>query len=338
MKHFPAPVRRGKRLRKVAALTVGSLIAVGAVSTLTSPAANAAVGCSVTYAIDSSWNGAFQGTVKITNTGDALSNWTVGWTYANGQKITQMWNATYTQNGAAVTAKNMPYNGSLPSGQTANFGFLSNWSGANAIPTAFTVNGVACGPTTSPSSPSTSVTPTNQPPTVTLTSPAAGASFSAPGTVPLTVTAADPDGTVAKVEYYSDTTLIATATSSPFSASWTNVPAGSYSITAKATDDKGLSTTSTPAGITVATGPTIKVSPAAVSVAAGKTVSYTVALSAVPTSNVTVTTARAGGNTGLTVTTGGTLTFTPGNWNVPQTVTITAAASGTVSPATFTSS
>ena len=47
-------------------------------------------------------------------------------------------------------------------------------------------------------------------------------------------------------------------------------------------------------------------------------------LTAQPTNNVTVTTARASGTTNLNVTAGSPLTFTPGNWNTPQNVTITS--------------
>jgi hypothetical protein len=54
-----------------------------------------------------------------------------------------------------------------------------------------------------------------------------------------------------------------------------------------------------------------------------------VSLSAAPAANVTVTVARASGNTGLSVTAGGSLTFTPSNWNTGQNVTVSADASST---------
>lgn len=300
---------------------------VGAVSTAASPA-QAAVSCSAAYTIDSSWQGGFQGSVKLTNTGDALPNWTATWSYANGQKITQLWSGTFTQVGAAVSVKDAGWNGSVPTGGTASFGFLGSWSGTNAIPAAIAVNGVTCAGGSG----------ANLAPTVTLTSPTAGATYNAPGTVPLTATAADADGAVAKVEYYSDATLVGTATASPFSASWTNVPAGAYSITAKAYDNLGLTTTSVPAGITVLAGPSVKATPSTMTVALGQAVSYTVALSQAPTSNVTLTTSRASGTTNLSVTTGATRTFTPSNWSTPQTVTVTSGASGTTGTATFTTS
>jgi glucose/arabinose dehydrogenase/regulation of enolase protein 1 (concanavalin A-like superfamily) len=89
------------------------------------------------------------------------------------------------------------------------------------------------------------------PPTVSITSPIAGAVFYAPATIPLAATASDSDGTVAKVDFYSGTTLLATVTSAPYTYNWSNVAVGSYSLTARATDDKGATTTSAPVSITV---------------------------------------------------------------------------------------
>ena len=91
----------------------------------------------------------------------------------------------------------------------------------------------------------------NSPPSVTLSSPANGASFRAPAIVNVMATASDSDGTVAKVEFYQGATLIGTATTSPYTATWSNVAAGNYAITAKATDNLGAITTSSANNITV---------------------------------------------------------------------------------------
>ena len=91
----------------------------------------------------------------------------------------------------------------------------------------------------------------NVPPTVSITSPANGATFTAPASVTINATAADSDGTVSKVDFYQGATLLGTDTSSPYSYAWTSVAAGSYSLTAKATDNLGAVTTSTAVGITV---------------------------------------------------------------------------------------
>ena len=75
---------------------------------------------------------------------------------------------------------------------------------------------------------------TNQAPTVALSSPAAGASFTAPANVTVSATASDTDGTVARVEFYRGSTLIASDTSSPYSAVWSGATAGTYALTARA--------------------------------------------------------------------------------------------------------
>ncbi|WP_192822048.1 Ig-like domain-containing protein [Rufibacter sp. LB8] len=96
--------------------------------------------------------------------------------------------------------------------------------------------------------------PANALPTVTLTSPEANATFAAPATVSLAAMATDTDGTIAKVEFFEGTTLIGTAAASPFTATWSATTAGTYSITAKATDNAGGTSTSEPRTITVTGG------------------------------------------------------------------------------------
>jgi endoglucanase len=84
-------------------------------------------------------------------------------------------------------------------------------------------------------------------------------------------------------------------------------------------------------------GGSIVANPTSLAVTQGKTGTIGLSLSTAPTSSVTVTTARASGNTGLSVTVGGSLTFTPSNFATPQNVTITADSSST-GVATFTAS
>lgn len=94
----------------------------------------------------------------------------------------------------------------------------------------------------------------NQSPTVAISSPANGASFTAPASITINATATDADGTISKVEFYNGSTLLGTDTSSPYSYSWTSVAAGSYSITAKAFDNNNASTTSSAVSVTVNAG------------------------------------------------------------------------------------
>jgi type II secretory pathway pseudopilin PulG len=99
----------------------------------------------------------------------------------------------------------------------------------------------------------------NTPPTVSITSPADGATFTAPASITINATAADSDGTLSKVDFYrGGTTLLGTDTTSPYSYTWSSVAAGSYSLTAKATDNDGAATTSTAVNITVTSGLSLK--------------------------------------------------------------------------------
>ena len=91
----------------------------------------------------------------------------------------------------------------------------------------------------------------NQPPAVSLSSPADNSIYTAPASIPLTANAADSDGTISKVEFFQGTTLLTTVTNSPFTFDWTGVGVGSYSLTAKATDNLTAAATSIPVNITV---------------------------------------------------------------------------------------
>ena len=92
----------------------------------------------------------------------------------------------------------------------------------------------------------------NTPPTVSLTSPPNGASFPAPANITLTAAAADSDGTIQKVEFFhGGTNLIATLTAAPYSFTWTGVPQGTFTLTAVATDNLNVTTTSAPVSVTV---------------------------------------------------------------------------------------
>ncbi|WP_433720949.1 non-reducing end alpha-L-arabinofuranosidase family hydrolase [Actinoplanes sp. CA-051413] len=137
------------------------------------PAGAAAAGCSVNYAVSSQWQGGFGASVAITNLGDALSSWTLTWSYSAGQTVTQAWNTTLTQSGAAVTAKNVSYNGSVATNGTVSFGFNGASTGSNPVPASFALNGVTCTGGTGPTSPST--TPPGSP------SPSPSVSPSTPG-------------------------------------------------------------------------------------------------------------------------------------------------------------
>jgi hypothetical protein len=92
--------------------------------------------CAATYAITGQWNGGFQAEVTVSNAGTAaITGWTVTWAYANGQRVTQLWNGQLGSAGPSVSVTNAAYNGSLVSNATTSFGFLASASGTNPVPT-----------------------------------------------------------------------------------------------------------------------------------------------------------------------------------------------------------
>ncbi|MFI1563997.1 endo-1,4-beta-xylanase [Streptomyces sp. NPDC020490] len=92
-------------------------------------------GCTAAYSVTNQWSTGFTGEVRIACSGASLSSWKVNWTYGAGQQVTQAWNATCTQSGAAVTCANASYNGTVPDGGSVTFGFNGSWSGSNPVPT-----------------------------------------------------------------------------------------------------------------------------------------------------------------------------------------------------------
>ena len=99
--------------------------------------------CDVEYRLDNQWPDGFQATVTVT-TGRPLTDWTVGWTFRDGQRVGQMWDAKVAQDGSRVTAGAADYNKSVAAGATLSFGFLASWDGRNTAPRDFTLNGAPC--------------------------------------------------------------------------------------------------------------------------------------------------------------------------------------------------
>ncbi|MDW5329729.1 PQQ-dependent sugar dehydrogenase [Plantactinospora sp. KLBMP9567] len=101
--------------------------------------------CRIGYRVDQQWGTGFNATVTVTNTGtQPVSGWTVGWTFPAAQRAGTFWNASGSQSGAVVTARNTNWNGNIAPGGTVQFSFLASNTGPNPAPTAFTLNGNTC--------------------------------------------------------------------------------------------------------------------------------------------------------------------------------------------------
>jgi hypothetical protein len=96
-------------------------------------------------------------------------------------------------------------------------------------------------------------------PTIAISSPVDLAAFTAGTDLTIDVNATDLDGTVAKVEFYQGSTLLGQSTTAPYNFTWTNLPVGTYALTAKATDNYGGTTTSTAVNVTVSAAPTVSI-------------------------------------------------------------------------------
>ncbi|MFD3688536.1 cellulose binding domain-containing protein, partial [Nocardiopsis sp. NPDC058631] len=128
--------RRG--LAAVSALLLGTTLAV-----LPTTPASAAPGCEVDYQVND-WGSGFTASVEITNLGTALNGWTLDWSFPGNQQVSNLWNGSHTQSGQDVSVTNAGHNASVATNGTVSFGFNASYSGSNAAPSEFTLNGVLC--------------------------------------------------------------------------------------------------------------------------------------------------------------------------------------------------
>jgi PKD repeat protein len=95
------------------------------------------------------------------------------------------------------------------------------------------------------------IAPNHSAPSVSLTSPADGASFATPASITLTADASSATGTITTVSFYNGTTLLGSGTNAPYAYTWMNVAAGAYNLTARAIDNSGAVSTSAVVAATV---------------------------------------------------------------------------------------
>lgn len=104
-------------------------------------------GCTVSYSVSNDWGSGFTTDVTVTNNGSsAIQGYTLSWGFAGNQSVTSGWNADFSQTGSTVAASNTAshWNGTIQSNGSVSFGFQATYSGSNAAPTTFTLNGMTC--------------------------------------------------------------------------------------------------------------------------------------------------------------------------------------------------
>lgn len=182
-----------------------------------------------------------------------ISSPTNGATFTAPASITI--NATASDSDGTVSKVEF-YNGATKLGEDTSSPYAYAWSGVGAGTYSLTAVAVDNLNATKTSTAVSVTVSGNAAPSVSITSPANGATFTAPASITINATASDADGTVSKVEFFNGATKLGEDTSSPYSYTWTGIAVGSYALTAKATDNASATTTSSVVNVTVNTGGT----------------------------------------------------------------------------------
>jgi hypothetical protein len=158
--------------------------------------------------------------------------------------------ATATAASGATISKVDFYNGATLLGTSTTAPYSYAWS--NVASGAYTITAKVTDSLGSVTTSTAATVSVNAPPSVTLTSPLNNSSATVPASFTLTANATDSDGTITQVDFFNGATLLGTATTAPYSYSWSSVAIGSYTLTAIATDNLGATATSSVVTVTVA--------------------------------------------------------------------------------------
>ncbi|GAB2901278.1 glycoside hydrolase family 6 protein [Streptomyces mayteni] len=134
------------RRRRGALFTAGVLAAtaLGTGGLMQGTASAAAFACSVNYSAND-WGSGFTANVTINNVGDtATTNWTLAYAYSGNQRLQSGWNGTWSQSGQNVTVRDAGWNARIAAGSSVTASANFSYSGTNAAPTSYSVNGIAC--------------------------------------------------------------------------------------------------------------------------------------------------------------------------------------------------
>ncbi|WP_062217535.1 glycoside hydrolase family 6 protein [Streptomyces sp. NBRC 109706] len=143
MSRTTSPPRRRRRALLTAGVLAVTTLGAGGLAQGSASAADFA--CAVDYSAND-WGSGFTADLTLTNTGSVATNgWELTYTYSGNQSLSQGWNATWSQSGATVTVTDTGWNGAIAPGASVSFGGNFTYSGTNAAPTSFAVNGVTCG-------------------------------------------------------------------------------------------------------------------------------------------------------------------------------------------------
>jgi endoglucanase len=142
--------------RRVCGLGVAAAVVATALTGTAGEATAAPFACRVDYTTND-WGNGFGASVTISNLGTSAvsGGWTLTYSYTGNQTLQQGWNGVWSQSGRQVTVTNANWNGTIAANGSVNPGANFSYSGTNATPADFAVNGAAC----------TGTPPTEPPPT-----------------------------------------------------------------------------------------------------------------------------------------------------------------------------
>ena len=297
------PRRPDRRLlRASAAVAAVVLVSATLIAVTEQSPAVAASTCAVNYDIESQWSTGFSVDITITNNGPAVSSWDLAWTFGGNQQVTDLWSGVLTQTGENVSVANESYNGSIASGGSTALGFNGSYSGTDAVPAQFTLNGQVCtggsgGTSTSPSPSSTSSsTPTSTPTSTASSSPSTSASASSTPTTPATGSC----GSGLALEANPASFQVGQGQTEVFGVSFNEAPSASVPVTVAATSGNSGLTVSGGASITLGSGDWNLPQPVDIAANGSGTGATTFTISAPGCASVTVTgtetTAPSGGS------------------------------------------
>ena len=158
------------RKRRTAVAALGAVVSVASTALMAAggpwvsgASAAPAFACRVDYTTHD-WGSGFGANVTIANLGSsAVNGWELTYSHTGNQTLQHGWNGAWSQSGKQVTVTNMSWNGAIPAGRSVSAGASFSYSGSNAKPTNFTVNGAAC-TGTDPTTTTTATTTTSTPP------------------------------------------------------------------------------------------------------------------------------------------------------------------------------
>ena len=131
-----------------AGATAAGATAAGATAARPVPSSASAAGrvsCTVTYSVAHTWPGGLQAQALLTNTSTSpVSGWTLTWSFAGDQRVTDLWNGDFTQSGERVSVTNASYDGTIAPSASVTIGFTGSSTGSDAPPAAFQLNGADC--------------------------------------------------------------------------------------------------------------------------------------------------------------------------------------------------